>query len=197
MCSHPILDRDNFLCLTYVRQREILKAMYGGELPDFDSIPAPPSWFFFHVPDSIPLTALLRRRVELERSAMPTPAQYREILTALQAHVTPAALTAACTARGRGETFKSAKPHDGVYAFIWRMGRFHSGAADKVSFEALWELEEGIIMLTGIQVRFDLSPEQKPILKFVNDAAKDLTASLGEDPMKGTLRFGRAVGMGI
>ncbi len=172
--------------------------MYGGDLPDFGAIPSIPPWFVFHIPDSLPLTSLLRRRVELQSIMPPTPDQLQQILTALRTHVTAPNLIASCTALGKGEKFKTAKPHDGVYAYIWRMGRFHGGDATAASFEALWELEEGIVALTGINICIDLNDKrQRPLLAFVNAWSKELVTNMGEDCHHGLLRFGRSQGLGL
>jgi hypothetical protein len=40
--AHPVLDRDIFECLPYLRQREILASTYGGSVPDLSDIPPIP-----------------------------------------------------------------------------------------------------------------------------------------------------------
>jgi hypothetical protein len=201
--AHPVLDRDIFECLPYIRQREILAATYGGEVPDLSYIPPVPFWFFCTIPDSLPLTFLVQQKVDYERRNVMerldtlTIEQVEGILSVLAEHVTLQKLIAACTVRGRGESIKTNKPSDGVYAYVWRMARFNDGSDVCMPVTAFFDLEKGINEITGIPASFTFIREgqQKAICDWLDKWSQELVKRVGGDPLAGTLRWGRVLGM--
>lgn len=55
---------------------------------------------------------------------------------------------------GKGQRIKTNKPKDGVYAFVWRMARFHSGQDPRMPVCADWDLSAGIKAATGEDMKF-------------------------------------------
>jgi hypothetical protein len=188
--AHPVLDRDIFECLPYIRQREILAATYGGDVPDLSCIPQPPLWFFCTIPDSLPLAFLVRQKVDYEkRDDTLTPEQVEGIFTSLESHVTMPKLVAACTVRGRGESIKTNKPTDGIYAYVWRMARFNGGLDTFVPLTAFYDLEAGIRQITGYAVT------GQQFHHWLDKWSHELVKQIGGDPLTGTLRWGRSLGL--
>ena len=200
--AHPVLDRDIFECLPYIRQREILAATYGGDVPDLSYIPPTPFWFFCTIPDSLPLAFLVRQKVDyekrdvMERLDTLTPEQVEGILDVLEGHVTMPKLIASCTIQGRGESIKTNRPADGVYAYVWRMARFNNGADTSMPTTAFYDLEAGIKQATGFVVSFTLiRGGQQAICDWLDKWSQELVKQTGGDPLTGTLRWGKALGM--
>lgn len=189
--AHPVLDRDIFECLPYIRQREILAATYGGDVPDLDCIPSVPFWFFCTIPDSLPLTFLVHQKVDYKKKDDTLiPEQVEEILSVLESHVTMRKLIASCTIRGRGESIKNNKPTDGVYAYVWRMARFNGGKDISIPITTFYDLEIGIKQVTGHAVG-----QPKAVCCWLNKWSQELVKQVGGDPLTGTLRWGRALGL--
>jgi len=200
--AHPILDRDIFEELPYIRQREILAVTYGGTSPDLSCLSKSPFWFFVSIPDSVSLTFLVKIKVEYERRNVMnriedlSVSETAAIIDILQKHVTLSKLIETCTVHGKGERIKTNKPVDGVYAYIWRMARFNDNSDPCMPITAFWDLEAGLRKLTGKEVSFTFIHEgQKTICDWLDKWSVKLIEQVGGDPLAGALRWGRASGL--
>jgi hypothetical protein len=105
-------------------------------------------------------------------------------------------LIAACTIRGRGESIKVNKPADGVYAYIWRMARFNDGADTSMPITAFYDLEAGIKQVTGFAISFQKTETQQMLIcDWLDKWSHELVKQVGGDPLTGTLRWGRSLGL--
>lgn len=101
-----------------------------------------------------------------------------------------------CTVRGLGKKIKTNKPTDGIYAYVWRMARFHSGADMHIPTTHDWDLTDGIEARTGIKVYFDIASfERKAILDALDKLAERVVVAVGGDPNAAAIRWGRAFGI--
>jgi hypothetical protein len=126
-----------------------------------------------------------------------TVEQVEGILSVLEGHVTMPKLIASCTVRGRGDSIKTNKPIDGVYAYVWRMARFNSGADTSMPITAFFDLEVGIKEATSIPVSFTFIREgqQRAVCDWLDKWSQELVKHVGGDPLAGTLRWGRVLGL--
>ncbi len=130
-----------------------------------DALPAIPSAVKFIIPNGISLAEFRRHEVE-----------YRQVpLAAVQQHVA-----------GLSGTLAPRKPLDGVYAFVWRCARYHSGLDVCIPVTAFWDLEDGIALLTGA-----LGGATEEVVRFLEQKAQELIA--GEKNVA-TLRWARITG---
>ena len=99
------------------------------------------------------------------------------------------------SAHGRGEGIKSNKPKDGIWAYVWRMARFHSGIDPRMPVTATWDLSSEIEKQTGWYILFGiLSPEEKQLLNQLDELVDRILPKLGLDPMGAAKRWGKAFG---
>lgn len=91
---------------------------------------------------------------------------------------------------------KTSKPKNGIYAYVWRMARFHSGDDVTMPMAADYDLSEGIEKETGIRVRFfPLDDSRKALLDKLDNLSEEVCVKLGRSRDAGLRRWGRALGM--
>lgn len=100
------------------------------------------------------------------------------------------------TPRGKGGKIKTNKPKNGVYAYIWRMCRFHCGDDVTLPMTATFDLSYGIDEAIGVKVLFAvMTPETREMLNKVDAFADSVLKSIGLSDLKGAARWGRAMGL--
>jgi hypothetical protein len=130
-----------------------------------DALPAIPLTVKFIIPNGISLAEFRRHKVE-----------YGQVpLEVVQQHVA-----------GLSGTLAPRKPLDGVYAFVWRCARYHSGLDANIPVTAFWDLEDGITHLTGTR-----GGATEEVVGFLEQKAQELIA--GEKNVA-ILRWARITG---
>src|SRR5579863_375262 len=197
---HPELDIEGFNDLPKWRQREILEtrrifrdipgvqayeiidpstmkpypnqklaADYYQKLPAVETLPPIPPAAKFVIPNGISLAEFRRHSVEYSQVSA---------LEAVQGHVL-----------GLPKALPPQKPLDGVYAFVWRLARYHSGLAVTIPVTAFWDLEDGISHLTGLR-----GGATEEVVEFLEKKAQELVEVIGDDKNAATLRWARIMG---
>jgi hypothetical protein len=110
------------------------------------------------------------------------------------------------TPRGKGQSIKTGKPtkHSPIYAYIWRMARFNSGADLTLPVMASFDLQDGLGEIcpsfrTG--ENRDRTPEQREADRKVGKVAADLLDALSMvcvklvkgDALAGAKRWHKAI----
>jgi hypothetical protein len=130
--------------------------------------PEVPSGFKYSVPDGVPLGLFTYCH-----AVVPTDEQAHGILLAFEQHVTQERLVEECTSNQR---LLSDKPLDGVFAFVWRLARYMSGADNFIPSTAFIDLIDGTSKLTHLRV--DPAPV-KTIMQFLESKARELVDAMG------------------
>src|SRR5271157_5827709 len=165
---HPELDRDiepHPWPLTEEEQNALV------------ALPATPPCVKFFIPNGISLAEL--RRHSVEYSTAP-------VLEAVQGHIVQA-LDAVATQDRKALLFQ--KPLDGIYAFIWRCARYHSGLASSIPTTAFWDLEDGISRLTGTR-----GGANEEVVSLLEKKAQELVEVTGGEKNTAVLRWARIAG---
>jgi len=148
------------------------------------SLPEVPAGYKFTLPTGVPRSVL-----SYAYAPEPTEDQAFQILLAFESHVTRERLAEFCTYDKR---LLSDKPVDGVFAFIWRLARYMSGADTSIPSTAFVDLIDGTSRLTHLRV--DLA-RVKTIMQFLQAKAEELVDVVGEDRHRGALRWAQASGV--
>jgi hypothetical protein len=148
------------------------------------SLPEVPPGYKFTLPDGAP-----RGVLSYAYAPEPTEDEAFQILLAFEKHVTRERLVEFCTYDKR---LLYDKPVDGVFAFIWRLARYMSGADTCIPSTAFVDLVDGTSRLTHLRV--DLA-RVKTIMKFLQARAEELVDAVGEDRHRGALRWAQASGV--
>jgi len=99
------------------------------------------------------------------------------------------------TVRGNGKQLKTNKPKNGVYAYVWRMVRFHSGEDPTMPTTATWDLSREIQEKTGVKITFGITRnDKKKLLEMLDRQADRCLIALGLNPNGAANRWKRAFG---
>ncbi len=82
------------------------------------------------------------------------------------------------------------KPLDGIHAFIWRVAR-HAGLNRAIPVSAFWDLEEGVLKLTGTLGVTD------EVVRFLEHRAAELVAATGGNQHAAQVRWTRFLGRAV
>jgi len=134
-----------------------------------DTLTAIPLTVKFIIPNGISLAEFRRHLVEYSQVST---------LEAVQGHVL-----------GLPKALAPQKPLDGVYAFVWRLARYHSGVAGTIPVTAFWDLEDGISRLTGLR-----GGATEEVVKFLEKKARELVEITGGDKNVAAVRWARIMG---
>ena len=148
------------------------------------SLPEVPCGYKFTIPDGVSHGVL-----SYAYAPEPTEDEAFQILLAFEKHVTRERLAEFCT---YDRKLLSDKPVDGVFAFIWRLARYMSGADTCIPSTAFVDLVDGTSRLTHLRV--DLA-RVKTLMKFLQAKGEELVDVVGEDRHRGALRWAQASGV--
>lgn len=143
----------------------------------------PPSGYKYSVPNGVPIGLFTYCY-----AAVPTEDQAHGILLAFEQHVTQERLVAECTSAQR---LLSDKPLDGVFAFIWRLARYMSGADSHLPSTAFIDLIDGTSKLTHLRVD---PGSVKTIMQFLESKAVQLVEAVQGDRNASAIRWAQAEG---
>ncbi len=100
-----------------------------------------------------------------------------------------------CSSHGKGLILKTGKPKNGVYAYVWRMARYHSGDDPKMPITATFDLEEELEKMFKIRMSFAITTDQSEVvIRDLDMLADKVLVKLGRDKNEMAKRFGRALG---
>lgn len=118
-----------------------------------------------------------------------------EVAAQVLAHVSWEGIIKNCTPRGNGKAIKTNRPADGIYAYIWRQARFHSGIDPTMPVMDEIYLANAIEDLTKKNVSIAVRNEEaKAMLKALEAWADKLVDHVGLDRYAGAKRWGRVLG---
>ena len=147
-------------------------------------------------PGWVPVHELATGRLaegERLRREVPVPEEVMKLIDKISKDVDEAVRQ--LSAHGKGQTLKTGKPKDGIYAYVWRMARFHSGADPKMPVTCDWDLSNGIEERTGINISFCLTDKtRKEVLDKLDDLAEKALVKMNISPMGAAKIWGRAMG---
>jgi hypothetical protein len=146
------------------------------------ALPRVPAGYKFTVPNGAPLGMFIYYRPPTEQEAY-------QILLAIEQHVSHEKLVEFCTYDQR---LLSDKPLDGVFAFIWRLARYLSGADLFFPSTAFIDLIDGVSRLTHLRV--DPYPV-KTIAQFLESKAEELVDIVGGNRKAGAMRWAQVTGV--
>lgn len=176
-------DDDAFQTLPKWRQLQIEKALEirtAGKTPGIEIYTRPEApvleqpiatWFKYSVPD-IDLTVI--RQLAVGRGS----AEVKQILETLEPKLLITKLLEECTLHGRGSTLRGTKP-SGIYSYVWRMARYHSGEDSHISALADIDLYDGIYTSTGLLID---SGSIQEIALHLEAKGKELVQYIGSNP---------------
>lgn len=101
-----------------------------------------------------------------------------------------------CTPRGNGKSIKTGKPREGIYAYIWRWMRFHSGIDTTMPCTDIWDLSQGIEETCGVDIGISLlDSSRKELLDILEKKVDEALLRIpGANPLAGAARWGKALG---
>ena len=88
--------------------------------------------------------------------------------------------------RGNKKTLKTSKPKHGVYAYVWRMARFHAGIDTTMPITATWSLKSQINADLGYSISLD---EENEIAKALDPLVDQCLIRLNLSQYAGALRW--------
>ena len=88
--------------------------------------------------------------------------------------------------RGNKKTIKTGKPKHGVYAYIWRMARFHSGIDTTMPITATWGLKSQLNADLGYTLTYT---DENEIARSLDPLVDQCLARLNLSPYAGALRW--------
>lgn len=98
--------------------------------------------------------------------------------------------------RGRNGKLRPSKPDgDGITTYLWRMARFHAGYDTRMPIMCAFELQDELKRL-GLKASVAplINDEGRRILDHLDNAVDRILGALGENPMRGSMVWGRALG---
>jgi len=102
----------------------------------------------------------------------------------------------AVSSYGKCQKLKTKKPHDLIYAYVWRQARFHSGADMTMPMQCYFDLEMGIAKKFGVRVSFHrLDESRKAVLDSLDACVDKVLREMGLSTTKASAVWGRALGM--
>jgi len=84
------------------------------------------------------------------------------------------------------------KRDNGLIKYIWRMARFHAGHDTRLPVMCEYDLLDWIEEQTGDKLSLS---ERAEVTKAIDPTIDQIIVDLGENPMRGAMRWGRAMGM--
>lgn len=107
----------------------------------------------------------------------------KNIIELLNQDLTVEKIIKQITPRGNGKYIKKNKPKNGIYAYIWRMCRFHNGEDPCMPVTANWDLSNGIKETYEMEYGFlfKYSEEEKAVVNLLNKLVDDTLDKLGHD----------------
>ena len=98
---------------------------------------------------------------------------------------------------GRKGGLRPSKPQgSGLYAYMWRMASFHSGADMRMPMTCYFDLQN-YLDAEGINVKVCglLDDDSRALLDEIDTAVDIVLIRLGEDNMRAARRWGHALGL--
>jgi hypothetical protein len=97
--------------------------------------------------------------------------------------------------RGRAGGLRPSKPkNNGLYAYVWRWARFHSGADTSMPVTISWDLDDWLVENGHEKIGTFPSDEGKEFLDRLDRLASEVVKHFGGNEYAGALRWGRALG---
>ena len=147
------------------------------------ALPEVPAGYKYTVP------SISRAVLSYAYAPEPTEEQAFRILLAFENHITCENLIEHCTYEKR---LLSDKPIDGLFAFIWRLARYMSGADLSIPSTAFVDLIDGVSRLTHLRV--DIA-RVNTLMQFLKAKAEELVSEVGGDRNAGALRWAQTSGV--
>lgn len=147
------------------------------------SLPEVPTGFRYMIPDGVPLGVFSYYIPE------PTEDEAYGIFLVLEKYVTCETVIAACT---HDKELVNDKPVNGVFAFIWRLARYYTGADMALPITAFFDLVDGISCFTHFKA--DCS-RVKTIMQLLESKAEELVDAVGGNRYAGSKRWAQAAGL--
>lgn len=113
-------------------------------------------------------------RETLER-ALPRTLAMSVAVKQLEGLVTVASVQEHCTAFGEGRHLLRERPVHGFYGYLWALALYRRGITASLSLSAFYELEEGVLLLTGRPIEYRPHP---PFDAWVNCQVDSLLSSV-------------------
>lgn len=124
-----------------------------------------------------------------------TDEQVATILARLPELLATPMLIANCTPRGKGGKLKTSRPGHGLYAYVWRQARFHSGADTTMPINDTYYLGQWVRAEFGIPLCISLiRPNVRKLLDVCDAAGDRLCVALGLTTLGAAIRWGQAFG---
>lgn len=104
-------------------------------------------------------------------------------------------ILAACKGRNG---LRTGKPKgNGLFAYVWRMARFHGGADVTMPMMASFDLQNYVDSILGIQsvcVCGTINDAAREYLNHLDKVAEQVVVACGGNPHAAAMRWGRALG---
>ena len=165
---HPELDRD------------IERRPYTVAASVAQTLVEPPAKVKYFIPDGINLSTFRRHRLSCPES-LP--------VTAIDNHASLPELLKSITTNDK--KLASKKPLDGIHAFVWRVAQYAAGLNRAIPVTAFWDLEEGVLKLTGT---LGITDE---VVKFLEQRAGELVQATGGNKHAAQMRWARFLGRAV
>lgn len=105
----------------------------------------------FNAPKNVPVS-FLRRKCKEPRKELPTESA-AHLVAFLEQELTLERLKSECTLNGEGRELRDSRPASSLFCYLWRVARFKAGIDPTLPTTLLYELEDGLEVITKQRIR--------------------------------------------